>query len=104
MVDDEVSWTDRIDPSWISAQVLHCISHRSKVNYSGNPTRWREVRETWRVRGRGRGGCREGKVRVKGGGRREGGEGRGTVEGQQLQLTNGCSYMKSERLTSSPEE
>ena len=43
-------------------------------------------------------------MRVKGGGRREGGEGRGTVEGQQLQLTNGRSYMKSERLTSSPEE
>ena len=38
MIDDQVSWTDRVDPLWIPSQFLHCIPHGSKVHHCRDST------------------------------------------------------------------
>ena len=36
VVDDHLGWSEWIDLLWISAKLLHCLTHRGKVDDAGN--------------------------------------------------------------------
>lgn len=38
VINDKVSWTNRINLLWIAAKFHHCISHGSKVHHSRDAT------------------------------------------------------------------
>lgn len=52
VINDKVSWTNRIYLLWITTKLLHCIPHSSKVHHSRDSTTWtmlRHIMSKWVV-------------------------------------------------------
>lgn len=46
VIDDQISWTDRVDLLWITTELLHGVPHGSKVHHCRDAT----APQCWDVR------------------------------------------------------